>query len=151
MFYINLTEIIKIYNDKINFEVYYKMLFPMDNLYKPLKCRLHREETGTSFSYSSVLKVWTCFGKCHTSGKVVEFHQKYINKNIYQTLEDLKNMFPLLELPEPNTTLNNHTSIDTLKTKFGEISKPNNKKLIDIKDDTLDNLIETIFYLKKEE
>ena len=151
MIQINLNEIIKIYNETINFEYYYKILFPTDNLYKPLKCRLHREETGTSFSYSPILKVWTCFGKCHTSGKVVEFHKRYTNKNIYQTLEELRDMFPLLNLPEPNTYITNNTSVDSLKQKFKDISKPNNKILINSNEDTLDNLIENMFFLKKEE
>lgn len=104
-----LSEIIEVYNEKIDFAEYWKRLIaPIYRIYHfPCKCILHDEQHGASFSYSYKLKKWQCFGKCKTVGRVVDFHLLYLRKSnekvtMMGCLNSLYKMFPELDLPKPN-------------------------------------------------
>lgn len=150
---VDLQSLISIYNDKIDFKTYYELMFPKEKyLHQKTKCKLHNEVNGESFSYSPILKIWTCFGQCKMSGKTVEYHKKYTGKPITVVLNELSEMFPYLDLPkiEYKNYFNNSGGEKTIQM-LEDLSKPNNKKL-DISND-IDDLIEKMFYInyKKED
>lgn len=123
-----LSELASIYDEKIDFLLYWKRVIPESLYIKsfPCKCILHDEQNGASFSYSYKSKIWSCFGKCSTTGKVVNFHQRYLKKKddtvtLYKTLLSLLHLFPDLQLPNPtiiqpnqHSTLNNSHNISEL-------------------------------------
>ena len=90
-----------LYDDMIDFKTYYEKLFPEWDKKLPTKCKLHDDNTP-SFSYSDSLKVWSCFGQCSTSGKVVKYHMHYLKRyiggyvSLETTLASLRNLFPYL-------------------------------------------------------
>lgn len=103
-----ITELASIYDEKIDFIFYWKRVVA-ESLYLksfPCRCVLHDEVNGASFSYSYKQNIWSCFGKCKTTGKVVQFHQRYLKKKdetitLYKTLKSLHQTFPELDLPNP--------------------------------------------------
>lgn len=91
----------EMYDEMISFRDYYNRMFPDWDGKMPTQCRLHDDNTP-SFSYSESLKVWSCFGSCSTSGRVVKYHMLYLKRyiggyvSLESTLEDLRNLFPYL-------------------------------------------------------
>lgn len=72
-------------------------------------CPIHDEEEP-SFSYSEKRDIWTCFGECHTSGKMCKLHYKILEKekgktNYIEVLRDLQQMFPMV-LPSVDFSIN---------------------------------------------
>ena len=45
-----------------------------------IRCPFHNETSGKSFSYSSKLGIWRCFGACHSGGDVIDLHR--LNRKI---------------------------------------------------------------------
>lgn len=91
----------ELYDEMIDFKDYYSKMFPEWDKRLPTKCKLHDDNTP-SFSYSDSLRVWSCFGQCSTSGRVVKYHMRYLKRyigghvSLESTLESLRNMFPYL-------------------------------------------------------
>ena len=96
-------------------------------------CPIH-EETEPSFSYSQSLGIWTCFGACHTSGKVTKLHYMLMRKeygdkiSIVNALKDLHTLFPHIL---PNINLESKAIQKNSDTKFLEsVAKYKDSKII---------------------
>lgn len=49
-------------------------------------CPFHKEDTP-SFSYNIVTGRWSCFGKCHAHGDVIEMHKRWFHFNSREEAE----------------------------------------------------------------
>lgn len=164
-----LNELIEIYNDKIDFTIYWnKLIAPVYGLYRfPCKCILHDEQHGASFSYSYKLRKWQCFGRCKTIGKVVDFHLLYLRKSnekvtLMSCLNSLYKMFPELHLPSPNqvgritSEESEEASKALLKNKlinlitFGNNNSNENKISLLAETDDINNKILNIFIERRQ-
>lgn len=47
----------------------------------PKQCCPFHEEKTPSFSYNIKTGRWTCFGRCHASGDVIDMHQRWYHFN----------------------------------------------------------------------
>lgn len=75
--------------------------------YQP--CPLHNETNGRSFSYSSKLGIWQCFGACHCGGDVVKLHMKHQKLSSYdEALKELCSVYGVKMKPK--------TSLPTIET-----------------------------------
>lgn len=99
-----LKQTIKLYDDLLDTRDYLRLMGydgVLDNRDFKICCPIH-EETEPSFSYSNKIGIWTCFGACHTSGRVVKLHYMLLQKkygeklSIVHALEDLHVLFPYL-------------------------------------------------------
>lgn len=142
---------VDMYDSKISLEQYWTRMFPNEQFSTTMKCKLHGEEHGESFSYSKNLGIWSCFGRCHTGGKTVAYHKRYMRLNspkfsTIDTLNTLRVLFPELGLPDvtivlrsPKVTSINvkHLPIKNLQNRLEDIKKTDktqyNKDCIDTK------------------
>ena len=72
----NLKDYEELYDETIGFEEYFRRQVPGWDGKFPSRCPLHDDNTA-SFSYSKELKVWSCFGKCSTTGRVTKFQRMF--------------------------------------------------------------------------
>lgn len=145
-------QIVDIYNSKISFLDYYQLMFPREpKLTGNVKCKLHNEEHGNSFSYHHSLGIWKCFsGKCGKSGKVVEFHKYYTHLPITKVLDELRAMFPLLDLPIQEQQAREAQPI-ALPTNFlSKLNQPKPSIQLRVESD-FDSFIEDMFFLERSE
>lgn len=53
----------------------------------PKQCCPFHHETAPSFSYNIVTGRWSCFGKCHAHGDVIEMHKRWFHFNTREEAE----------------------------------------------------------------
>lgn len=63
-------------------------------------CPFHKENTP-SFSYNLETGRWSCFGKCHAHGDVVEMHRRWMK--LETTEEAKKSLFKAYSIAEVNS------------------------------------------------
>lgn len=68
-----LPTVIEYYTEYINKEVNLTV--------SPKQCCPFHQENTPSFSYNIKTGRWTCFGKCHASGDVIDMHQRWFHFN----------------------------------------------------------------------
>ena len=155
-----LSGVIEFYNTQLDFNSYWdKFIKPIHNLNKfPCKCLLHNETDGASFSYSSKAGIWSCFGKCKTGGKVVDFHYLYLKKDnpritMMGALLSLHKMFPEYNLPYPtintNSSYNPNDDLEEVRTTMLDqhlklISTSRKSDILDIPSQASTNLNDKI-------
>ena len=87
----------------------------VDLLVTPFQCcPFHQEETP-SFSYNIPTGRWSCFGKCHAHGDVIEMHRRWFHLNSKEEAEE--DLYIRYKVPKP-----------TIREQLTKISK---KRLID--------------------
>lgn len=130
---------VDLYDSKISLEHYWTRMFPNEQFSTTMKCKLHGEEHGESFSYSKNLGIWSCFGRCHTGGKTVAFHKRYMQLSTpkfstIDTLNTLRILFPELSLPDVTIVLRSskilsgniqQLPVKNLQNKLEDIKKTN--------------------------
>ena len=138
-----LNDIIKVYDQLINFETYLQVMLPTLQKQKTgqgtfkICCPLHEENTP-SFLYNDAMKIWTCFGTCNTSGKVTKFHRLWLKKStgndhtIQQVLKDLYLTFQHLNIPyyRPEKKYNIKYQEEELLSSLEQVLKTNKIKII---------------------
>ena len=66
---------------------------------EPKQCCPFHQENTPSFSYNIVSGRWSCFGKCHAHGGVLEMHRRWFHYNTIEEAEaDLRIRY---RIPEP--------------------------------------------------
>lgn len=60
-------------------------------------CPFHNEKSGKSFTYSSQLNRWRCWGQCHRGGDVIALHQ--INFRFKTREEAKQDLYKKLNIP----------------------------------------------------
>lgn len=92
-------------NDKID----------LDEITGSIPCDIHHEKHGASFSYNKELKVWSCWGKCHKTGDVIDLHQKWYN--LPNRDEATKSLALILNITEDRMELVRHKAkVNILRT-----------------------------------
>lgn len=136
---INVKETIKLYDKILDTRQYLELMGYTDHTpdrdFK-ICCPIH-DETEPSFSYSKSMGIWTCFGACHTSGKVVKLHYMILQKtygkdlSIVGAIEDLYTLFPhILPKPVENQSISWNINTDKIMRNINnELNRSNKKKL----------------------
>lgn len=147
-----LKQTIALYDDLLDTKDYLRIMGydgVYDNRDFKICCPIH-EEKEPSFSYSNKMGIWTCFGACHTSGRVVKLHYMLLQKkfgeklSIVHALEDLYSLFPYMlpKIENRRDIVNN----DNAETRFlKSMQRYNNKQVI--KPKIISNSIEINDYL----
>lgn len=72
----------------------------VDLMVTPFQCCPFHQEDTPSFSYNIPTGRWSCFGKCHAHGDVIEMHKRWFHFNSKEEAEeDLRIRY---KLPKPS-------------------------------------------------
>lgn len=99
-------------------EYYQKYIDPNCDLIQTPKqcCPFHKENTP-SFSYDIRTGRWSCFGKCHTHGDVIDMHQRWFHLSTRQEAEkDLCEKYGV-DVKKPETLKTEQTIVSSEKVE----------------------------------